>query len=364
MGSIDQRPGGKWRARYRDPAGHQRAKHFETKREARAFLASTESAIDTRRWIDPKHGRVTFRDFVNDWQSRQIWESSTVTSFEGTIRQFPYADRPLDQIRRSHIETWIKEQSQTLAASTIHTRFVHVRQVFTAAVNDKLILDNPTQGVVLPRKRRREHAMKIPTPAQVRTMLDAAADDDTHLLIAMCAFAGLRLGEAVALQTGDVDFPHRVLHVQRQRQRNEVRPPKYGSERTVPLPDELLLLLAQRMERPIVEGWLFYGERGPAGDNWAHARFNKARKAASCPQVTVHSLRHFYASGLISAGCDVVTVQRALGHSKPSITLDTYSHLWPSAEDRTRSGAASIMSQVLSAENADSARTEAAPRAL
>ena len=49
-----------------------------------------------------------------------------------------------------------------------------------------------------------------------------------------------------------------------------------------------------------------------------------------------------FASGLIAAGCDVVTVQHALGHSTPTITLNTYSHLWPQAEDRTRAAAASL----------------------
>jgi integrase len=61
---------------------------------------------------------------------------------------------------------------------------------------------------------------------------------------------------------------------------------------------------------------------------------------------TLHDLRHFYASGLIAAGCDVVTVQRALGHATPSTTLNTYSHLWPTAEDRTRRAAASLMATV------------------
>lgn len=59
----------------------------------------------------------------------------------------------------------------------------------------------------------------------------------------------------------------------------------------------------------------------------------------------LHDLRHFYASGLIAAGCDVVTVQRALGHSSATTTLNTYSHLWPTAEDRTRAAAADLMSQ-------------------
>lgn len=62
-------------------------------------------------------------------------------------------------------------------------------------------------------------------------------------------------------------------------------------------------------------------------------------------EFTLHDLRHFYASGLIAAGCDVVTVQRAPGHASATITLNTDSHLWPTAEDRTRSAAADLMGQ-------------------
>lgn len=82
------------------------------------------------------------------------------------------------------------------------------------------------------------------------------------------------------------------------------------------------------------------------------------RKATKVADVDfhLHDLRHFYASGLIAAGCDVVTVQRALGHSNASITLSVYSHLWPTAEDTTRRAAAGLMGQVFSPP-ADSGRT-------
>jgi integrase len=59
--------------------------------------------------------------------------------------------------------------------------------------------------------------------------------------------------------------------------------------------------------------------------------------------VKLHDLRHFYASGLIASGCDVVTVQRALGHATATTTLNTYSHLWPTAEDRTRRAAEQLL---------------------
>ena len=60
----------------------------------------------------------------------------------------------------------------------------------------------------------------------------------------------------------------------------------------------------------------------------------------------MYDLRHFYASGLIAAGCDPVTVQRAMGHASASFTLNTYAHLWPDANDRTRHAARDMYRQV------------------
>jgi len=93
--------------------------------------------------------------------------------------------------------------------------------------------------------------------------------------------------------------------------------------------------------------------RSSAGEEW-----RRIRAAANLPDdVTLYALRHTYASSLIAAGCDVVTVQRALGHAQPSITLHVYSHLWPPAEDKTRAATAGFMAEI--AASAHSLRTEA-----
>ena len=52
--------------------------------------------------------------------------------------------------------------------------------------------------------------------------------------------------------------------------------------------------------------------------------------------ITFHDLRHFFASALIHAGCNVKHVQGALGHKSAQVTLDVYGHLWPGEEDRVR----------------------------
>ena len=61
-----------------------------------------------------------------------------------------------------------------------------------------------------------------------------------------------------------------------------------------------------------------------------------AAAAGRGAEVTFHDLRHYYASLLIQHGESVKVVQRRLGHKSAVETLDTYSHLWPDSEDRTR----------------------------
>jgi integrase len=175
----------------------------------------------------------------------------------------------------------------------------------------------------------------------------------------------LCLGEAAGLQVGDVDFLRRTVTVRRQIQgqvnsRTLEVAPKYESARTVYVPDALVKEFATHVERHRPKGdqrWLFANgpymwNRNSAGNQW-----RTIRKAVGMEEFTLHDLRHYYASGLIAAGCDVVTVQHALGHSSPTITLNIYSHLWPKAEDRTRSAAGTLMDAAM-AEVADSVRTQ------
>jgi integrase len=70
-------------------------------------------------------------------------------------------------------------------------------------------------------------------------------------------------------------------------------------------------------------------------------------------RVGLHALRHFYASALIRHGESVKVVQKRLGHSSAVVTLDTYAHLWPDSDYRTRDAVEAALSAP-----ADSVRTE------
>jgi integrase len=138
----------------------------------------------------------------------------------------------------------------------------------------------------------------------------------------------------------------------------EVRAPKYGSERTVDAAPGLVEMLAAHVTAHCAGEdpgrWLF-GDGRPVPPGTVGVMWRRARQKAGCDGMHLHHLRHFYASGLIAAGCDVVTVQRALGHQTASATLNAYSHLWPSAEDKTRNAAAAMLAETLG--DADSVRT-------
>jgi len=318
-GSIARRPNGKWRARYRDETGHEHTRHFDRKVDAQQWLDQVTAAVVTGTYADPKSGQITFAAFYDEWSARQVWAPGTVLAMSLAARSVPFGDKAMRQIRRSDVEVWIKSMDAAgLAPGTIKTRYVNVRSVFRAAVRDRVIGTDPTDTVRLPRGRRADAAMSIPTPDDVGLLM-TAAEDGFRTFVALCAFAGLRLDRA----------------------------PKYGSERVVHLADGLVDLLAQHVANFGTIGdeqWLFTGGGDePPHQNTVGYWWRKTLRVAGLSGIKLHDLRHFYASGLIAAGCDVVTVQRSLGHAKATTTLNTYAHLWPTAEDRTRKAAQSII---------------------
>lgn len=364
MASIQKRPNGVYRARYRDETGKEHTRHFKRKTDAQQYLDEVAAAVVTGQYVSPIAGKMTFRQFYEDWAERQIWAPRTRSHMDTVVTGASFANIPLGKIMPRHVEDWVKKmQDAKFAPQTIVNRVGSARTIFRAAVRDRRIHADPSVEVKTPRPPRRENQLEIPSVADVAALLDASRPD-MRAYVALCAFAGLRLGEASAVKLADVDFMERRLHVQRQVQYapgvgSQVQPPKAGSQRYVSLPDALLEMLSIHLQKfgTAEGGWLFFTASGkPLSPSTVDSRWRATVKAAGLKGLHLHGLRHFYASGLIAAGCDVATVQKALGHSTPSVTLDVYTHLWPAAEDRTRKAAASVLAEVL-ADRADSLRT-------
>ena len=347
MSSIKRRPNGSWRARYRDADGRERARHFGRKIDAQQWLDGVVVDTATGRYVDPANDDLTLRAYYDEYKKRQLWVHRTTTSVDQAVASTTFLDVPFGKLRVSHVEAWVREQSETLAPSTVRTRLTQVRGVIRGAVGDRRLREDVTAGVKPPKARRKQHTMTIPSVEAVSRLL-GAVEGQYRPLFALSSYAGLRIGEACAVRLEGLDLEDGTLHVQRQVVRkegggSELGPPKAESERVVYLPAGLVVMLREHIDVWGLDGQLFWAAgrklmTGSSADfRWRQA---KERTGLSCK---IHDLRHFYASGLIAAGCDVVTVQRALGHSSATITLNTYAHLWPSAEDRTREAAATLM---------------------
>jgi integrase len=161
------------------------------------------------------------------------------------------------------------------------------------------------------------------------------------------AGTGVRQGEAFGLTLPHLDMLRRQVRIEQQLvllpgQPPFLAPPKTAaSHRTIPLPAVVVDALAEHLARfGTGEHELVFttGNRSPIRrTNFSATVWVPSVARAGLPKGThFHELRHYYASLLIRHGESVKVVQARLGHATASETLDTYSHLWPDSEDRTR----------------------------
>ncbi|HEY5024870.1 MAG TPA: site-specific integrase [Acidimicrobiales bacterium] len=184
-----------------------------------------------------------------------------------------------------------------------------------------------------------------PLTAEQVALLADGIEDRYRPLVILGAGAGLRIGEALGLTRGKIDFLRRSLSVTQQavtvkRVTTLSAPKTPASMRTVPLGDAVLADLAAWFERnPRAPDELLVTDvtGAPIPQNRFSQTWARTVKRVGLPAGTRHhDLRHTFASALISAGCSVKAVQMALGHDSATTTLNLYAHLWPSDADRTR----------------------------
>lgn len=336
-----------YRARYIGDDGRERSRSFDRKIDAERFLAEQAHRLNSGTWVDPSEGRRTLREVAERWQASQPHRPSTKAQVASHLERHilpVFGDRPLAAIRKSDVQAWVKGRAEVLEPATVETMFRHLSSVFRSAVEDRLIGVSPCAGVKLPRRARE---LVVPLSVAEVTRLADAIDPRYRGLVLLAAGTGLRQGEAFGLTLDRVDFLRRRVRVDRQLVQVGSGAPAFGppktaaSVRTVPMADVTLQALARHLEAfPVdrADGLLFTTAEGGAlrrnrfAEVWSRARASTGLGADR----TFHDLRHFYASLLIRHGESVKVVQARLGHASASETLDTYSHLWPDSDDRTR----------------------------
>lgn len=168
-----------------------------------------------------------------------------------------------------------------------------------------------------------------------RGFAEWAEDAQDAELVRVAAYAGLRLGELLALRWRDVDFAGHALTIGRAMSAGVETSTKSGRVRRVPLADQAaaaLDRLSRRRDYTAADERVFCNMFGRTLDGSAlRRRFKRARDAAGLRPLRFHDLRHTYGSLLAASGIDLVTIQAAMGHSALS-TTSRYLHARPASQ--------------------------------
>ena len=358
--------------RYNDDSGQPKQKLFDRKADADNWDANTRSDVSRGLYVDPAAGRTTVAAYAERWRTAQLHRPNTADRIERTVRLHikPTLGRlRVADVRSSHVQNWVKGLARTQCTHAIKTHYAVLKAMFGAAVRDRLIARTPCEEIRLPEIDRAEHY--IPTPEQVHD-LAAEIDQRYRAQVYMAAGCGLRQAECWGLEVEHIDFLGRKIHVVQQLSTPPGDVPHLApvktdtSKRTLDLPTVVAEALAEHMRLfPPVEveiedrtiphkpktrfARLVFtnGRKLPmrrAG--WAYPWRNALTEVEGVPaDFGYHGLRHYFATLLIHKGASVKTVQMALGHSSPTITLNTYAGLWPDSGNRTRTLVDDVLGQ-------------------
>lgn len=358
--SYETKAGTRYEVRYRLPNGSTtRKRGFTTKRDARAFMHTTEVSKSTGAFVSTSAGRVTVDNVAEAWKRGQ--DAKAAKTRQSNLNAYSHdvlprwGTTPVGKVKRSHVQAWLSDMiGAETGVATMERALGVLRQILDLAVADGNLAANPAAGVSAP--KRLHKARGYLTHAQVEELATEAGPRG-HDVILFLAYTGLRIGEAAGLQAQDVDLTRRRVTVERavtEVGAAKYKAPKTHERRTVPYPEFLDDIMAARVRGKNRDAPLFTSEAGSVltPSNWrnrtlapaveavvertAEIRAEEATEAADghpstpeFPVITTHDLRHTAASLAISAGANVKAVQRMMGHAKASMTLDTYADLFP-----------------------------------
>lgn len=357
--------GKRWRVRWTDPeTGQTRTELFDRRQDADRRDAATQADIHRGLYVDPRAGRITVTEYAEQWRKTLLHRGSTSERTERTIRRHivpVLGSMQLAAVRPSHLRGWVKDRTAHLEPSTLATvYFGTLVPLFRSAVADKLIGSSPCVGVRLPEIPDARYT--IARPDQVHALADALPEM-YRTIVYLAAGCGWRAGEIFGLERDELDLDGREVHVRRQLSVVSGRtpylaPPKTKtSARTNEVPTVVADALRRHLGTYPVAGvelddetdarrptrrraaLVFTRENGRPihRADWSYI-WRPAVKAVGLPKgFGLRDLRHYFATVLIFGGANVKTVQLAMGHTTPTITLNTYVGYWPDAVDQTRS---------------------------
>ena len=318
----------------------------EVKRKLEAKLTLGEFAL-----TEDKPSAPTLEHYAKQWletYAQLNCKESTYVRYDGVLRNHlipALGSTRLNALTRDTIKRLLVTKRQTLTPSSVRNILTPLREMLRHAVEDEVIASNPAAQVGRFLQQRQAVGQEIEPLtreelARFLTTLQAQTPEYYPLFLCL-ARTGMRLGEVLALQWGDIDVHARGITVRRNVVRGRITRPKKGKTRRVDMSEQLTDVLqrlqtqrkAETLSRgwPEIPAWVFCSTTGGLlnKENLRTRVFYRCLSKAGVRHVRIHDLRHTYASLLIQQGESLAYIRDQLGHHSIQVTVDIYGHLVP-----------------------------------
>jgi integrase len=307
---------------------------------------------------------LTFGEYADRWMKGHVATNLKPSSCDGYRNLLDnhilpeFKDKPLAGVTREDIKELsfkvlengrkrpIKREDgtedATLSPRTISYIMRTISAIYNHAIEDGIVQANPAlrPGRFIKTGPRRE-MVDILTPAEGDLLLKTAEKHFKRLypLLLAAMRTGMRQGELLALEWGDIDWTGNFVEVRRSNWKGIIGTPKSGKTRRVDMSDRLKAVLEEHKKRMSAEALkagremsalVFTSAEGTPYDGVnVRQSFERALRKAGLRKVRFHDLRHSYASWLIANKESLAYVRDQLGHHSIQITVDLYGHLVP-----------------------------------
>ena len=333
-----------------DDTGKRRRSYrtFPSLRQAREALLAFQTERAIHREVKPR--TITLADWLEYWMDQIITPSRAETTVYGYRKIIDnhlipaLGDTPLQRLAPTQIQRYYTMllRDKGLSARTIHRHHDLLSSALRQAVRQDMLVRCPTDRVEPPRVIPKE--AKFYSAEDLKRLYQECEGTWLEPIVKLAGGLGLRREEICGLRWSSVDFEQRRIHIREARTaagavivQKETK--NRSSTRTLYMTDEIYDLLHREYLRQ-AENKLRLGERWPDTDlvlvnsegvpyspNNISAAFNRFIRKKNLPEITLHGLRHTFATVASAQGAPLFEIGRALGHSTPSTTGRIYTHL-------------------------------------
>ncbi|MGQ7461711.1 site-specific integrase [Streptococcus suis] len=326
--------GWQYRVSYKDANGKYREKSkkgFKTKSQAQAAAMELELFLKKNTFVNKDQSLLEYYEkwakiYKKPHVAERTWKKYQQT--EKHIKQY-FGNTLLKDITPTHYQSIANEFTQKYSQETADNFHYHIQSAVKVAVREKIIDTNFCEGAIVKSNLNRKSVEdKYLEEHEYLHLIDVCKDNiqyHSYFTIYLAAVTGLRFGELLGLRLEDIDKKGQMLHLKQAFDYTftmDFIPLKSkSSERSVPIDQHTLKLIQAYLKN----------QKEPNKDNRlipniSNAAVNKTIKKIVGRPVTIHSLRHTYASFLIAQGVDLISVSQILGHENLNITLKIYAH--------------------------------------